>query len=153
PGSVAIVHAPTHGSAVVNADGSITYTGAAGCFSGTDTFQYTVADDNGAVSNPATVRVSMNRPHAAGDWTDTDGSTHVTVNVLANDTDPDGNQHLLPGSVTLIGQPAHGTAVVNADGTITYTGSSGNFSGTDSFQYTVADDNGAVSNVAAVSVR
>jgi hypothetical protein len=151
PGSVTLVGHPAHGAAVVNADGTITYTATA-AFTGTDTFQYTVKDDNGATSNVATVSIRVNRPTAADDWTDTDGSTPVTINVLANDTDPDGNQHLVPGSVTLVSHPAHGTAVVRADGTIIYTATAG-FTGTDSFKYTVSDDNGATSTPATVQVR
>ena len=44
-------------------------------------------------------------------------NTPVTVNVLANDSDPDGD----PLTVTGAAAPAHGTAVVNANNTITYT--------------------------------
>src|SRR5262249_14284965 len=140
-----------HGTVTLNADGTITYTATAG-FTGTDTLQYTVKDDNGATSDQGTLSIRVNRPTAANDWTDTDGPTTVTDDVLANDTDPDGNQHLVPTSVTLVSHPAHGTAVVNSDGTITYTAMA-NFTGTDTFTYMVSDDNGATSNPAAVQVR
>ena len=40
-----------------------------------------------------------------------------------------------------MGSPAHGTATANADGTITYTPAA-NFSGTDSFSYTISDGQG-----------
>src|SRR5262249_47518224 len=126
---------------------------AAACnYTGTDTFKYTVKDRAGFTSNIATVSVTINRPFAADDWSDTDGAAPVTINVLENDSDPDGNQHLVPGSIVVTASTAHGTALVNADGTITYT-ATGNFSGTDSFQYTVADDNGARSGAAHVFVR
>ncbi len=55
-----------------------------------------------------------------------DGTTPmITLSVLANDTDPDGNQHLVASSVKIVVQPAHGTAVANADGSITYTANAG----------------------------
>jgi len=157
PGSVTVVRAPQHGTAQVNpALGEITYT-ATGTFTGTDTFQYTVRDSLGGTSNPATVSVRVNRPVAADDWTDTDGTTPVTIAVLANDTDPDGNQHIDPTQhtgafVTKLSSPQHGTAVLNADGSFTYTAVAG-FTGTDSFQYMVTDDNGGASNPATVFVR
>ena len=46
--------------------------------------------------------------------------------------------------------PAHGTATVNADGTITYTPAA-NYHGADSFSYTIGDGNGG-SATATVSV-
>ena len=74
----------------------------------------------------------------------------VTVDVLANDSDIDGT--LVPGSVTIVGAPAHGTvAVTPATGTIVYT-HDGSSEVSDSFQYTVDDDEGASSNAATVTV-
>jgi hypothetical protein len=63
-------------------------------------------------------------------------NTPVTISVLVNDTDPN-----LPNDslhVTNVGQGAGGTAVVNANGTITYTPGA-TFSGVDSFVYGIAD--------------
>jgi hypothetical protein len=54
------VTAPGHGTAANNADGSITYTPAAG-FTGTDTFQYTISDGHGH-TDAATVTVFVNAP-------------------------------------------------------------------------------------------
>ena len=55
-----------------------------------------------------------------------------------------------PASV-VVTQPAHGTATVNADGTIKYV-SNGAEVTTDSFTYTVKDSSSAISNVASVTV-
>jgi large repetitive protein len=146
-----LVSGPAHGSAVLNSDGTFTYTAAAG-FTGTDRFRYTVTDDNGGASNVATVSVRVNVPTAADDLASFSGTTPVTVDVLANDQDPDGNQHLMPGSVTIVNGPQHGQVSVNPNtGQITYTAASG-FNGTDTFQYTVSDDNGATSKPATVTV-
>jgi Ca2+-binding RTX toxin-like protein len=65
------------------------------------------------------------------------GQPFADVNVLSNDTDADGD--VLVASVAAA--PAHGTAAVNADGTIRYTPAAG-FSGGDSFTYTASDGRG-----------
>src|SRR5262249_14659466 len=98
---------PQHGTAVLNPDGSFTYTAAPG-FTGTDSFRYTVTDDAGAASLPATVFIRVNLPSAAADFAETNGTTAVTIDVVANDQDPDGNEHLVPGSVTIVTPPQHG---------------------------------------------
>jgi hypothetical protein len=157
PSSVSVVTPPPHGTVTVNpTTGDITYTAAAGFF-GTDTFTYTVADFHHAVSNVAKVSVTVNRPTAENDTAVTFGTRPVTIDVLANDSDPDGNDHINPATVTVVTPPAHGTAVADttpgdADfGKITYTPNAG-FSGVDTFTYTVTDFPGATSNVATVSV-
>lgn len=76
-------------------------------------------------------------------------NTGVIINVLANDIDSDGT---LDVTSVLVGTaPSFGAAVVNPDGTVTYTPMAG-YTGTDSFTYTVKDNSGATSNVATVSV-
>jgi len=54
----ALVAAPANGTAVVNADGSFTYTPDAG-FSGQDTFTFSLTDTDGNVSAPATVTMTV----------------------------------------------------------------------------------------------
>jgi FtsP/CotA-like multicopper oxidase with cupredoxin domain len=90
-----------------------------------------------------------NPPTANDDSASTDENTAVTIEVLANDEDSDGT--LEPSTVTVVTPPTDGQAIVNADGTITYMPDTG-FTGTDSFEYTVEDDDGAVSNIATVTV-
>ena len=63
----------------------------------------------------------------------------TTINILANDKAGNPGSSLNPSSVSVAVQPAHGTVVVNADGTITYTPASG-YVGTDSVIYTVCDN-------------
>ena len=70
----------------------------------------------------------------------------VNIAVLANDTDLDGDTL----SVTSRTAPAHGSAAINADGTITYTPAA-NYHGADSFTYTISDGNGGTAT-ATVSV-
>jgi hypothetical protein len=75
----------------------------------------------------------------------------IQVNVLANDTAATG-ETLNASSVTITTVAAHGTTTVDsATGSITYQPTS-NYSGADSFQYTVQDNLGAQSNAASVTV-
>jgi hypothetical protein len=76
-------------------------------------------------------------PAPAADFAVVNPGQAVAINVLANDADPDGD----PLSVLSITQPAHGTAVLNAGGTITYTPQAG-FTGSDAFTYTIGDGRG-----------
>jgi subtilisin family serine protease len=141
------------GTAVVNADQTVTYTPAAG-FSGVATFTYT-ASDGQAESSPATVTVNVSAavnvpPVANDDAATTTRNVRVTINVVANDTDSDGV--VVPGTVVApVRASMGGTIVNNANGTLTFTPRR-NWRGTDSFTYTVKDDDGAVSNAATVRV-
>ena len=58
PSTVAVVGAPANGTAVPNGNGTVTYTPNTG-FKGSDSFTYRVADAQGAVSNTATVSVTV----------------------------------------------------------------------------------------------
>ena len=75
--------------------------------------------------------------------------TFPAINVLGIDRDIDGA--LDPTTVAIVQAPGHGVTVVNAGGTIGYSPAS-NYSGYDSFTYSVADDRGAHSNPATVSL-
>jgi hypothetical protein len=151
PGSVIVVGLPSHGIAMLDpATGKLTYLANA-FFQGTDTFQYVVSDGVGLTA-PATVAIVVNRPIANDDFADTDGNNPVMIDVLANDTDPDGNGELVPSSVLVVDGPARGTVSVDpATGAITYT-ATGFFSGTDVFRYTITDKAGAESAAGTVTV-
>jgi hypothetical protein len=90
-------------------------------------------------------------PVAQNDTFATTHNQYIFADVLKNDSDADGT--LVPSSLTIVTAPLHGTARVNpADSTLLYQPDSG-FTGIDTLQYTVADNLGAVSNVAAVIVN
>ena len=87
---------------------------------------------------------------AANDTAATVKNLSKVINVLGNDTDLDGT--LNATTVTIVDGPDHGTVTVNATtGAITYTPTA-NYFGTDSFTYTVKDDDGTVSNEATVNL-
>lgn len=116
---------------VVNNGVDVTYTPDTG-FIGTDVFSYTVADGQGGFDN-AQVTVMVNAvntlPVAADDVDTTDEDTAITVDVLANDGDVDGDGL----SVSAVGIAANGT-VVNNGSDVTYT-PAGDFYGIDVFDY------------------
>lgn len=145
------VSTPANGTAVLNADKTITYTPNAN-YNGTDTFTYTISDGNGS-TDTATVAVTINAtedvPDAIDDKATTDEDTAVKVNVLANDTDADGDTL----TITAVTAPAKGTAVINADKTITYTPNA-NYNGTDTFTCTISDGkNGTDTETVTVTIN
>ncbi len=74
------------------------------------------------------------RPFAADDTATTPEGQPVTINVLANDIDGNGD----PLTLVSVTDPPHGTTVGNGDGTVTYTPDLF-FTGTDTFDYTIRD--------------
>ena len=151
PLSLGAVGDPLHGTAAANDNGTVTYTADAE-WSGPDSFTYTVSDGRGG-TDQATVSVTVaaddpanTPPSAMDDQGSTEEGSPVTLAVLGNDSDPDGD----PLQVTDAGPAAHGSATVNPNGTITYTPSSV-FNGADQFAYTVGDGRGSTDS-ATVSV-
>lgn len=145
------VTGPTHGTLTLNANGSFVYVPALN-FNGTDSFTYK-ANDGALDSNVATVTITIaavnDVPVAGIDSYSTNQNTVLTVpakGILVNDSDADGD----PLSAILATGPAHGTLVLNADGSFTYTPTAG-YSGADSFTYR-ATDAVAQSGVATVSL-
>ena len=144
---------PAHGTLALNANGSFTYTPAAG-YSGADSFAY-MANDGTVNGNAATVAitvqaVAVNRaPVATADSYAVNTGTTLTVaapGVLANDTDADGNAL----TAVRVSGPAHGTLALNANGSFTYTPVAG-YSGADSFTYR-ANDGTVNGNAATVAI-
>jgi hypothetical protein len=145
-----VVTGPANGSLSLNADGSFNYTPAAN-FHGTDTFTYKAVSNGQEIVSSANIVVEPlnDPPIAMGDafTVDPTMSATATGNVLANDSDIDGD--LLAAS--LVDGPAHGTLSLNQDGTFTYTPQSG-FTGDDAFRYQ-AFDGKANSNVAIAQLH
>lgn len=141
---VTSVTTPSNGTATH--DGStVTYSANAG-FSGSDNFFYSISDGFGG-SDVARVTVNVNgAPQAVDDAATTNEDQAVTVDVLANDTDPNGDAL----SVTATSGAGNGSTSINGDGSVSYMPNA-NFHGTDSFSYTVSDGNGA-SSTATVTV-
>ena len=149
---------PSHGTVVLNADGSFTYIPVANYVSnGTpDTFTYQVTDGFNT-SGPATVSINVlpTAPTAVDDsytlnerTSDADpGTTIPAPGVLVNDTIPNNGVVAL----NVVNAPIHGSLTLNPDGSFTYTPFT-NYFGTDSFTYFVTDG-GLNSNSARVTLN
>lgn len=140
---VVTVSVPENGSAVVNPDGTVTYTPNAD-FVGTDTFTYTIRDNDGA-TDTAIIRVVVleaenQPPVAVDDDYEVPRNRTTTLEVMVNDSDPDGDEIY----ITQVVQPQNGSATLDADGNVLYRPRAGYF-GPDSFSYTITDGNGATS--------
>ena len=138
--SLTKVSNPSHGEArIVN--NKVEYTPDKG-FSGNDSFTYEVSDGNGGVAT-ATVYVEVkekpnSKPVAKDDSATTEYETKVTIDVLKNDSDPDGDKL----SIKSVSSPKHGSVRI-VNNKIEYTPDNG-FSGDDSFTYEVTDNKGGV---------
>ena len=140
--------ATTNGSVTILANGDFTYTPNAN-YNGSDSFSYTVLDGNGGSD---TGLVSLNiapvndAPVAVDDSAVTNEDTAVTITVLSNDSDIDGD--IL--SVTAVTGALNGSAAINPDNTITYTPNA-NYNGSETLTYTVIDGNGG-SDTATINI-
>ncbi len=155
PASVTVTNAPANGSTSVNTGtGVITYTPNAD-FNGSDSFTYTVSDLLGGTSSDTTVSITVNAvndaPVASGDVANTPEDNPVLIDVAANDSDVDSGDAVDSATLAIVAAPTNGSAVVSA-GQIQYTPDA-DYSGSDSFTYTIDDQNGATSNVATVMVN
>ncbi len=123
--------------------GHAEYTPEAG-FTGIDSFTYRVQDDLGVWSNSATMTITVEPldvdsnaiPIALDDNATTDENQSVTIDVLANDSDDDGDFLLV-----LEASATNGSVVINSDRTITYTPNT-DYAGEDSISYRISDGNG-----------
>ena len=110
-------------------------------FAGLAGFDYRVTDGEGG-TDFATVFVDVvgnNDPIANDDSVTTVLGTAVTVPVLLNDFDPDGD----PLVITAASGVTNGTLSFNANSGVTYSPFAG-YSGPDSFTFTISDGNGGV---------
>jgi hypothetical protein len=138
-----ILSGPFHGSLSAINGNKVTYIPAP-YYHGPDTFTF-IANDGMANSNLALVNVTINpvnhAPVAGNDAFSALENTPLDhMNLLANDTDVDGDAL----KIIALTPSTHGTATLNTDGTVRYVPNP-DFHGTDTFTYTISDDNGGTS--------
>ncbi len=92
-------------------------------------------------------RTATQPPTAVNDTASVSSGGTVVIPVAANDRG--GAAAINPGTVVVTNTPSGGRVTANADGTVTYTNTSG---AADSFRYTIQDTAGRVSNEATVTV-
>ncbi len=156
PITISLVTNVSHGSLTLNANGTFTYMPNSEYF-GPDNFTYKLTDGNGdAVTANANITVTFINdaaPVAVNDNKSTNEDTSVTIDVLANDSDVDGNQTIDKASVLIKTDPSNGSLSQNfVTGEVTYTPNS-NYTGADSFTYTIKDNSGLESNIATVTIN
>ena len=150
--STSIMTAPSNGATRLNtANGVITYTPDVN-FNGSDSFTYQVSDGQGVTSNVATVSIVVvavnDAPVMSNDIQTTNEDVATLIDVLANDTDVDGDT---VSTVIIDTQPSNGSVTIEND-KINYQPNS-NFEGTDSFTYYAQDSTGAIGNAATVTIN
>ncbi|HCE2073022.1 TPA: tandem-95 repeat protein [Vibrio parahaemolyticus] len=137
---------PANGTVSVNPDGSVTYTPNDN-YHGADSFTYIVT--SGGVSESTTVSVDVtpvnDAPVAKDDIATTQEDTAVTIDVLPNDTDVDGDKL----SIQSASVPEAQGKVEIVDGKLVFTPAE-NFNGDAEITYTVTD--GELTDEAKVSV-
>ncbi|MDG3438618.1 tandem-95 repeat protein [Vibrio parahaemolyticus] len=137
---------PANGTVSVNPDGSVTYTPNDN-YHGTDSFTYIVT--SGGVSESAIVEVNVtpanDAPVAKDDIATTQEDTAVTIDVLPNDTDVDGDKL----SIESVSVPKEQGTVEVVDGKLVFTPAE-NFNGDAEITYTVTD--GQLTDEAKVTV-
>lgn len=135
-----ILGGPFSGTVNINADGTATYTPDPSPEAFCDVFSYIICDPGG-LCDTALVTVAVgtedclnNPPVAITDVSFTLENDPVHINVLSNDSDPDGDVL----HVEFVTVPTNGTTSINADNTITYHPNE-DFVGTDFFAYVLCD--------------
>ncbi|WP_411058739.1 tandem-95 repeat protein, partial [Vibrio parahaemolyticus] len=139
-------NSPKNGTVIVNSDGTVTYTPDDN-YVGEDTFTYIVT--SGGVSESTTVEVNVtpvnDAPVAKNDISTTQEDTAVTIDVLSNDTDVDGDKLSIQSATV----PEAQGKVEIVDGKLVFTPAE-NFNGHAEITYTVTD--GELTDEAKVSV-
>ncbi|MDP2055760.1 MAG: Ig-like domain-containing protein, partial [Acidobacteriota bacterium] len=133
----------TNGLAVLRQDGNVDFT-VNPVFHGTASFVYDVSDGRGG-SAPANVVITVvlvnDDPIAVDDTAVTLGGA-VTIEVLANDSDPDGDPVTITGIAVA---PAKGSATIDGS-SIIYTPTSMVYDGADTFTYAIEDGQGGTAS-------
>jgi len=148
--SIASVTSGTGGTAVLNGDGTVTFTPDAD-FNGAAEFTYTVTDGTattGAVTASLNVTAVNDAPVASGETltatAEDTAITYAAADLLGNDSDVDGDTL----SIASVTSGTGGTAVLNGDGTVTFTPDA-DFNGAAEFTYTVTDGTATTEAVTA----
>jgi gliding motility-associated-like protein len=141
PNSFGVINRPVNGTIVMNPNGTYTYTPNPN-FNGADSVQYKVCDMSGACTT-ATIFftvIPVNDPPTLLNATPSiDEDTPITSSVFPNASDIDNN--LNPNSFAVLNAPAHGTIIMQPNGTYTYTPTL-DYVGVDSIKYQVCDFSG-----------
>ncbi len=142
--------------------GAITFTPQAGYYGDPTPVSYTVKDNDGNTSNPATVTIDYTQapPVAVNDQKLAQPAGPVTLNVTGNDTDTNNDLDVstvdlnpaTAGNQTSLVVTGEGTWSVNASGDVTFTPESGFHGDPTPITYKVSDLTGLTSNAATITI-
>jgi|GEM_PF-2933996 len=124
-----------NGTVTNNGNGTITYTPNNG-FTGKDTVIVTVCNASSVCAND-TIFISV--MDINNESVSTDKGTPVTTPVITSNDEP--NDGTLTVNPVIVRNGSNGTAVVNGDGTVTYTPTDPNFTGKDTVIVNICDGN------------
>jgi hypothetical protein len=137
---------PSFGTIILNADNTFTYSPDTN-INGTDGFTYTLDDGKGHIdmADVAVTITSVNDlPVGIDDFAITSQNTSVTINVIANDVDEDGDVLTISGVLKPTGKK-NSTVLIISSNELLYEPKSG-FIGQESYTYTVSDGNGGTAS-------
>ncbi|MGA1195207.1 MAG: Ig-like domain-containing protein [Candidatus Latescibacterota bacterium] len=127
----------TYGQVVQNGDGTVFYQPNES-YVGQDGFTYEISDGFGGVGQGQvilTMQAPPGAPVASPDVVTTTEEVAITIDVMANDSD----EGIAGMRISSVESPGNGEAVLNADGTITYTPNK-DFAGEDKFGYILTNE-------------
>ena len=139
------VSSPNNGALVIFPNGTFQYNPTNG-FTGEDSFEYSICDNGNPILCDTTIvyidivpnTASDNFTFANEDAYLTNEDIAISGDLLANDTDPEGDVQTI--NTTPIINPTNGTVSINTNGTFTYIPDL-NYNGNDQFNYAVCDNN------------
>jgi len=145
--SVSILNGPSNGAAIVTGSGSISYTSSAG-FIGYDTLEYQVCTNAPIECNSSFVVYTVNDTSAinttvaADDFSYSMKGISVNRNVIANDSDPEGDNLSINPQGSLLSPiiTSSGSYFIESNGYFQFTPND-DFVGYTEIEYTLCDDN------------
>ena len=138
----------SNGMVNIASDNSLNYTPNSN-FNGSDTINYSLSDGAGGTATSTvavTISIVNDTPVAVNDTASTNEDTLVSIFVLANDSDVEGD------TLTVLSTSAsNGTATLVSGTSINYIPNA-NFNGTDTVNYTISDGSNTASATVTISI-
>lgn len=136
------------GDVQINPDNTLYYTPNTG-YVGVDTLSYAITDGNGGTAGASVVItvVANTAPITVSDVATVVSGKPITINVLANDSDSDGDMLQVTEATA-----QHGSVAVNADYSLTYQSNAG-FVGSETVTYTITDGEASVQGSVNITVN
>src|ERR671911_14440 len=142
-----IVDLPKHGQLSSVSSDTVKYTPDKD-YSGSDSFTYTVKDSKGVASSKSLVSINVRNNPPVADPKSVSTDMNVPIPITLSGSDPEGS--IL--TFNIVDLPKHGQLSSVSSDTVKYTPDK-DYSGSDSFTYTVKDSKGVASSKSLVSIN